>query len=132
MVNCAADYSQDYHKSKGVKYLSFHLKDHVREDIQCVFYDVVEFMMKAREEGGKVYVHCVQGISRSSTMCIAYMMFTEGVNFEEGYKRVKDRRQCANPNLTFIAQLKWFHARLYDKNFNSLPVNPRVFCMLSH
>ena len=92
VINCAADYSEDYHKDKGVKYKSFHLKDHVREDIQCVFYDAIEFMIKAREEGGKVYVHCVQGISRSSTICIAYMIFTEGVNFEEGYKKVKDRR----------------------------------------
>ena len=59
MINCAADYSEDYHKSKGVIYKSYHLKDHVREDIQCVFYDAVDFMKNAREEGGKVYVHCV-------------------------------------------------------------------------
>ena len=132
VINCAADYSEDYHKDKGVIYKSYHLKDHVGEDIQCVFYDAVAFMMKAREEGGKVYVHCVQGISRSSTICIAYMIFTEGIDFNEGYKRVKERRQCANPNLTFITQLNWFYKRLYDPNFNSLPVNPRVFNMMSH
>ena len=114
VINCAADFSDDYHKDAGVIYKSYHLKDHVREDIQCVFYDAVDFMMKAREEGGKVYVHCVQGISRSSTICIAYMMFTEGINFTEGYRRVKERRQCANPNLTFITQLDWFYKRLYE------------------
>ena len=89
-------------------------------------------MIKARQEGGKVYVHCVQGISRSSTICIAYMIFTEGITFAEGYKRVKERRQCANPNMTFIAQLDWFYKRMYDQNFKSLPVSPRVFCLLSH
>ena len=41
VVNCAADYSDDYHKSKGVNYKSYHLKDHVQEDIACVFYDAV-------------------------------------------------------------------------------------------
>jgi len=133
VINCAADYSEDYHKETlGVIYRSYHLKDHVREDIQCVFYDAIEFMMKARAEGGKVYVHCVQGISRSSTICIAYMIFTEGITFAEGYKRVKERRQCANPNMTFIAQLDWFYKRMYNPNFNSLPVSPRVFCLLSH
>lgn len=41
VINCAADYSEDYHKDKGVVYKSYHLKDHVREDIACVFYDAL-------------------------------------------------------------------------------------------
>lgn len=41
VINCAADYSNDYHKDKGVVYRSYHLKDHVQEDIACVFYDAI-------------------------------------------------------------------------------------------
>ena len=41
VINCAADYSDDYHKDKGVIYKSYHLKDHVKEDIACVFYDAI-------------------------------------------------------------------------------------------
>ena len=59
VVNCAADYSADYHIEKGMKYLSLHLKDHVRENIECSFYDVIEFMKSAKQEGGRVYIHCV-------------------------------------------------------------------------
>jgi len=44
VINCAADYSADYHKEKGMQYLSFHLKDHVRENIECCFYEVIDFM----------------------------------------------------------------------------------------
>ena len=44
MVNCAADYSADYHTEKGIKYLSLNLKDHVRENIESCFYDVIDFM----------------------------------------------------------------------------------------
>lgn len=44
VVNCAADYSEDYHKDKGIKYKSYHLKDHVHEDIACIFYDACEFI----------------------------------------------------------------------------------------
>lgn len=77
VINCAADYSENYFENDGVTYLSFHLKDHVREDISCVFYEAIDFMVKAREEGGKVYVHCVQGISRSATICCAYMILTQ-------------------------------------------------------
>ena len=59
VINCAADYSDDYHKDMGVVYKSYHLKDHIREDIACVFYDAIKFMQEARSDGGKVYVHCV-------------------------------------------------------------------------
>ncbi len=43
VINCAADYSADYHIDKGIKYLSFHLKDHVRENIESVFYESIDF-----------------------------------------------------------------------------------------
>ena len=76
VINCAADYSADYHVEQGIKYLSFHLKDHVRENIECCFYETIQFMEQARKEGGRVYVHCVQGISISSTLCLCYMIFT--------------------------------------------------------
>lgn len=59
MINCAADYSEDYHKEAGVIYKSYHLKDHLKETIECVFYDAIQFMAEARSQGGKVYVHCV-------------------------------------------------------------------------
>lgn len=59
MVNCAADYSANYFEEKGVKYKKYHLKDHVRENIECVFYDALHFIEEARKDNGKVYVHCV-------------------------------------------------------------------------
>ena len=44
VLNCAADYSENYLQSKGVQYKSYHLKDHVREDISCIFYDAIDFI----------------------------------------------------------------------------------------
>jgi dual specificity MAP kinase phosphatase len=91
-----------------VEYLSLHLKDHVREDIASVFYEAIEFMIQAVAEGGRLFVHCVQGISRSATICLAYMIFTQKRSYVECFKDLKERRMCANPNMTFIAQLVWF------------------------
>ena len=92
VVNCAADYSADYHIDKGIKYLSLHLKDHVRENIECSFYEVIEFIKKAKAENGRVFIHCVQGISRSSTMILCYMIFTQKITVEEGLNHVRERR----------------------------------------
>ncbi len=40
VVNCAADYSANYFEG-DVTYKAYHLKDHVRENIECVFYDAI-------------------------------------------------------------------------------------------
>jgi protein-tyrosine phosphatase len=103
VVNCAADYSENYLQAKGVQYKSYHLKDHVREDISCVFYDAIDFIANARKQGGKLYVHCVQGISRSATIILAYNIFTEKITYQEAYAYLKEKRACINPNMTFIA-----------------------------
>jgi len=59
VINCAADYSANYCEKDGIKYLPFHLKDHVRENIECCFYEVIDFMETAKKEKGRVYIHCV-------------------------------------------------------------------------
>lgn len=130
VINCAADYSGNYHEDKGLKYLSFHLKDHTRENIESCFYRAIEFITEAKQQGGRVFVHCVQGISRSATIILSYMIFTSKIHFEEGLKFVREKRQIANPNMNFMAQLIWFHKRLYS-DYDSIPVSPRVFLVSS-
>jgi hypothetical protein len=132
VINCAADYSANYFQDKGVTYKSYHLKDHVRENIECVFYDAIQFILEARAAGGKIYVHCVQGISRSSTIICAYLIYDRKMTYNDAYLWVKERRQCANPNMTFIAQLICWHKRLYEPMFDSVPVAPRIFVVASH
>lgn len=34
--------------------------------------------------------------------------------------------------MTFMAQLIWFHKRLYGNSIDSIPVNPRVYLVSSH
>lgn len=78
-----------------------------------------------------MYVHCVQGISRSATICIAYIILNNGLDYNEAFEYMQQRREVINPNLGFIVQLMWFHKRLY-KTFDSIPVNPRVYTVCSH
>jgi hypothetical protein len=93
---------------------------------------VIDFFNAAKKEGGRIYVHCVQGISRSTTMCLAYMIFTNKTTLDDGLNFIRERRQIANPNMTFMAQLIWFYKRLYGNSIDSIPVNPRVFLVSSH
>ncbi|KAI1788370.1 phosphatases II [Ganoderma leucocontextum] len=58
-----------------------------------------------RDPHARVLVHCVQGISRSATVVAAYLMATKGLSPAAAVARVKELRQCANPNEGFRGQL---------------------------
>lgn len=60
------------------------------------------------------------------------MMFTNKTTLDDGLNFIRERRQIANPNMTFMAQLIWFYKRLYGNSIDSIPVNPRVFLVTSH
>lgn len=46
--------------------------------MQPLIYDIFDFIESAIEGGGSVLVHCSQGVSRSTAVAIAYMMWKHG------------------------------------------------------
>jgi protein-tyrosine phosphatase len=75
-------------------------------------------------------VHCIQGISRSVTFVIAYLIFTNGYDYKKAEAFVKERRGIACPNNGFMVELIQFYKRLHEK-YESLP-SPRVFLVSYH
>ena len=84
-------------------------------------------MIKANEEnGGKALVHCIFGVSRSVTLCMAYLMMylnskksdnknqsipiTMGVY--EALDYIRTKRCIARPNPGFIKQLVEFETQV--------------------
>ena len=63
ILNAAGDACENKFPDK-IKYLTYYLKDSRSENIECVFYDAASFIESARQQGGRVLVHCVQGVSR--------------------------------------------------------------------
>lgn len=95
----------------------------------CVFPFFMEsflFIERARKIEGRVLVHCAQGISRSATILIAYIMWSCHVSFISAYNTVYDRRNIG-PNPGFLAQLKYFEKEL--SNFAPLreDLNEKTF-----
>lgn len=82
-----------------IEYLTLRLLDTPSEDMLSVFYDVFDFIENARAAGGKVFVHCSQGVSRSAALVIAYIMWKTGKNYDEVFQSVKDVRGVVNPNI---------------------------------
>jgi hypothetical protein len=88
------------------------ISDYKDQRIADFFDEAFEFIEGARFQGKKVFVHCVQGISRSSTVVISYLMRYKRWTMQRALKHVKTVRPIVNPNPGFLEQLKELELRL--------------------
>lgn len=57
-------------------------------------------------DGGNVYLHCRQGVSRASYIDVAIHCRALGISADDALARIKARRPIADPNPGFLAQLR--------------------------
>ncbi|KAJ3108941.1 hypothetical protein HDU97_009674 [Phlyctochytrium planicorne] len=91
------------------------LRDHPDENIRQYFDHTYEFIEGALGGGGRVLVHCHQGVSRSATIVVAYVMRKFEVSLDEALQSVKEKRFCVDPNVGFRAQLQDYEVELMGR-----------------
>jgi len=84
------------------KYLQLPINDAASQDLSLYFEEAIKFI----DEAEKVLVHCYAGVSRSSSMVIAYLMYKYKWTYTEAYTHVKKKRTVINPNKGFVSQLQ--------------------------
>ena len=90
----------------GLQYKSIHIWDSEEEDIQQYFPDTNKFILDCKAAGGKVLVHCRAGISRSSSLVLAYLLHTNTyTGLKEALQFVVQQRPIVCPNVGFRQQL---------------------------
>lgn len=104
IVNTAADVCDNCFPDK-FHYLTYYLKDANSEDITVLLYRTMEWVHEAINKGGRVLVHCREGVSRSATIVIAYLMWRFSLSFEAAHERIRQKRPICNPNTGFTCQL---------------------------
>lgn len=62
-----------------------------------------------------ILVHCNAGVSRSPTIVIAYLIYSEKMTFQEALDKVKGFRSCVRPNEGFVKQLRQFEVKICKK-----------------
>jgi atypical dual specificity phosphatase len=97
------------------EYLKVELYDLVEFNIMQHFSVTNEFIAKA-ETQGKVFVHCAMGISRSSTIVLAYLMYKNRWKATKALRFLKSKHPDAQPNIGFMQQLKSYEGTLGDTN----------------
>lgn len=58
------------------------------------------------DPNARVLVHCVEGVSRSTSVVAAYLIAEFGWSTAQAIQYVKSRRRAAEPNFGFVQQLQ--------------------------
>ncbi|CAF0734138.1 unnamed protein product [Rotaria sordida] len=85
--------------------LWINLYDELRADIKQHFEEANEFLHNCKQKNEKVLVHCQMGISRSSSIVLAYLMKYHHDSLIKAYDYLLERRRIAAPNISFFLQL---------------------------
>lgn len=93
----------------------------------------MSYLEAIRNSGGRVLVHCEKGVSRSSTICIAYLIWKDKMTYDNAYDVVRRGRGIVSPNPGFMVDLILFYNRLYFP-YEELSDNlrPKVFVVGWH
>uniref|UniRef100_A0A4W3GY38 Dual specificity protein phosphatase n=1 Tax=Callorhinchus milii TaxID=7868 RepID=A0A4W3GY38_CALMI len=100
------------------------VEDSHKADISCWFKEAIHFVDSVKNAGGRVFVHCQAGISRSATICLAYLMSSNRVRLDEAFEFVKQRRSVISPNFSFMGQLLQFEAQVLTPSCSAEAASP--------
>ena len=89
------------------KYTRLHIQadDIPDENLLQHWKKACDFIDSVVNDGGKVFVHCAMGISRSSSTVCAYLMQNRGIGRDEALRIVRKARPMCTPNPGFMEQL---------------------------
>ncbi len=97
------------HFIKEFKYLNIHAYDIPEFDLTYSFPVSNTFINEAIKENGKVYIHCMCGVSRSVSVALSYLMWKyPNIPLEEHLANIMAKRSKAKPNIGFLEQLREF------------------------
>ncbi|KAL7889864.1 hypothetical protein AOLI_G00021220 [Acnodon oligacanthus] len=105
---------QSYYGEELV-YYGIPAEDSSKFDLSVHFRPASDFIHKAlKKKNGKVLVHCIMGVSRSSTLVLAYLMLRHRLTLRSAIQKVVQRR-AIYPNRNFLSLLLELDTQLQRK-----------------
>mmetsp|Transcript_45849 Transcript_45849/g.112693 ORF Transcript_45849/g.112693 Transcript_45849/m.112693 type:complete len:194 (-) Transcript_45849:99-680(-) len=113
ILNVAKECDLDRRLEGMFVYKKIEMHDSKDFDLLGSITDAVQFIQDAHDASpqNRVLVHCVQGISRSASVVVAYLVHS-GMSLQHAYEHVRARRKIAAPRANFIEQLGIFESSL--------------------
>lgn len=89
----------------GVTYFRVDVEDMSREPIEMYFEEACDFVSESLENREGVLVHCRSGVSRSSTIVLAFLVKRMGMRLFDAFFLLRSKRNIVTPNLGFMQKL---------------------------
>lgn len=110
IVCCAKDLKKFF--PDKFQYMNIDLLDDEKENIRKYFDDTNKFIKDGIDKNGSVLIHCFAGVSRSSSILIAYLMKHKNMKVDKALETLKSKREKACPNPGFMKQLNDYEKEL--------------------
>jgi len=81
------------------------------------------FIDEAKGSGGKVLVHCMAGINRSASICIAYLMKQRQWTLKQAYDFLKKIRDEIHPHPSYMEQLFQYEEKLFGTKKGTISID---------
>lgn len=104
----------------GVGYYRVDVEDMSREPIDMFFDEASDFISEAFENGESVLVHCRSGVSRSSTIVLAFLIRSMGMRLYDAFFLLRSKRSIVTPNIGFMDQLMKLESSIHGVSSVSL------------
>ncbi|XP_060603775.1 dual specificity protein phosphatase 3-like [Ruditapes philippinarum] len=120
VVNCACgstfnmvNTDQEFFEESGILFHGIPAVDVWKFKMAPYFLAAANFIKQALDSGGKVYVHCMSGVSRSSAIILAFLIMMRDMPLMDAVKTVRDKRRIL-PNDGFLKELVELNNTLYS------------------
>lgn len=101
---------------KGIESIKLEVQDKPTEFLAKYFDFIADKINEVVKKNGIVLVHCVAGISRSTSMILAYLMKHKRMRLRDAHALVRSKRSFIRPNLGFWKQLIDYEVNLFGTN----------------
>ncbi|EFA03077.1 dual specificity protein phosphatase 21 isoform X1 [Tribolium castaneum] len=116
VINVAPELPDTPLHRSDIIYHKIPLLDSGNSRIYTHFDEAADLIHKVANSGGKTLIYCVAGVSRSASICLAYLMKHQGLTLLEAYNYVKLRRPKIKPNCGFFKQLIEYEKDIFGDN----------------
>ncbi|XP_035192737.1 dual specificity protein phosphatase 22-A-like [Oxyura jamaicensis] len=97
---------------EDMTYLCISASDSSSQNLMQHFKECIKFIHECRLHGGGCLVHCLAGVSRSTTVLVAYLMTVTELGWERCLAATRAARSYASPNPGFQQQLRDYEGTL--------------------
>ncbi|WKY05792.1 hypothetical protein Q1695_006195 [Nippostrongylus brasiliensis] len=112
IINVTSNLPNAFEDNPSYHYLRISVDDNSSHNLSQYFPEAIAFIDAAARAGDACLVHCLAGISRSVTVCLAYLMAKNKWSLEDAYDLVLRRNASIAPNFHFMGQLTEYERHL--------------------